>query len=104
MQLNVIRNLQFSDAVLTLLEFLPHETLNVEPPCIIVNSKTNLLNLNFQEKRRARKTSEDETLDEEFLNKTYNPKKQDKYTLFTPHALDSIEEESTSMLSMSITL
>ena len=58
----------------------------------------------LQEKRRARKTSEDETLDEEFLNKTYNPKKQDKYTLFTPHALDSIEEESTSMLSMSITL
>ena len=58
----------------------------------------------LQEKRRARKASEDETLDEEFLNKTYNPKKQDKYTLFTPHALDSIEEESTSMLSLSIAL
>lgn len=54
------------------------------------------------EKRRARKASEDETLDEEFLNKTYNPKKQDKYTLFTPHALDSIEEESTSMLSLNV--
>ena len=61
---------------------------------------TNYYTLSYslsQAKERQRKSSDEASLDEEFLMKTYNPSKQDKFTHFTPNALEAIEEESESL-------